>query len=334
MTAPAANATSKSANAAAGIALPDAAAVNAQAVLLQGSWKFDKRACTLRSMQKAIDAASQNIVAVEGVWDNRSGSWSEASPVAVVMEKCTVVLAPVDDFHLAATVMEGTVSPRTASTVAATDAASGPSAEGETRQDRPDLCLRPLPFCQFATGLHVSSFAFGTCTEGLLTCVEARFSDGGRLTLGAKGPQLQRASRRTAYPKAASGRHTEQPRSPLPAGVPRPSRIPAISKSPNRTGAQDHTTVAATNRRSTCINCGKKQARSASGQTPVYASVNLLGGCSRRPHIPKAGLEANPSLLRSKACSASAGESAFSRGLRKNPPPLRRSHDKLFSHRL
>ena len=221
--------TAPTANAAAGIALPDAAAVNAQAVLLQGSWKFDKRACTLRSMQKVIDAASQNIVAVEGVWDNRSGSWSEASPVAVVMEKCTVVLAPVDDFHLAATVMEGTVSPRTASTVAAapsrpsnrvvatdgvqpanradsTDAAatmSKPSPEENARQDQPDLCLRPLPVCQFATGLHVSSFAFGTCTEGLLTCVEARFSDGGRLTLGAKGPQLQRASRRTAYPKAA-----------------------------------------------------------------------------------------------------------------------------------
>lgn len=226
MTAPTANAASKSANAAAGIPLPDAATVKAQATLLKGSWKFDKRACTLRSMQRVIDAASQNIVAVEGVWDNRSDSWAQASPIAVVMEKCTLVLAPVDDFHLAATVVEAAA--RTASTVAATPsspsdqvaaadgaqpatrsdstdeaAASEPSPEGNAHQSQTDLCLRPLPFCQFATGLHVSSFAFGTCTEGLLTCVEARFSDGGRLTLGAKGPQVQPASRRKVYAKAA-----------------------------------------------------------------------------------------------------------------------------------
>lgn len=224
MTAVTARTASKSADA--GIPLPDVATVKAQATLLKGSWKFDKRACTLRSMQKVIDAASQNIVAVEGVWDNRSDSWAQASPIAVVMEKCTLVLAPVDDFHLAATVVEAAA--RTASTVAATPsspsdqvaaadgaqpatrsdstdeaAASETSPEGNAHQSQTDLCLRPLPFCQFAMGLHVSSFAFGTCTEGLLTCVEARFSDGGRLTLGAKGPQLQPASRRTAYPKAA-----------------------------------------------------------------------------------------------------------------------------------
>ena len=142
-----------------------ASALTSQASMLRSSWKFDSRACSLRSMQKVIDAASQNIVAVKrGEGDGGS--------MLVVMERCAIVLTPVDSVHVAAAVLS-------------------------------NAQLHPLTFCDFAAGRRVSSFAFGTDAEGLLTCIEARMSDGGRLTLGAQGPQVQPASRRRVCAQAA-----------------------------------------------------------------------------------------------------------------------------------
>ena len=167
-----------------------ASALASQASMLKSSWKFDSRACSLRSMQKVIDAASQNIVAVK----HGKGS------MLVALERCAIVLTPVDGMHVAAAVLsnsqlQGAIHPGTSN-------ADASQTEGEEPSGSADE-LQPLPFCDFAAGRRVSSFAFGTDAEGLLTCIEARFNDGGRLTLGAQGPQVQPASRRRVYAQAA-----------------------------------------------------------------------------------------------------------------------------------
>lgn len=189
-------ATANPARATASAATPRRAtnALASQASLLKSSWKFDNRACSLRSMQKVIDAASQNIVAVKC-----ASSETGSSSMLVMLERNAIVLTPVDDVHVAATVLSAAQLQEAAPQSSEKDAdAEAADRENDDRND-----LRPLPFCDFATGRRVSSFAFGTDAEGLLTCIEARFNDGGRLTLGAQGPQVQPASRRRVYAQAA-----------------------------------------------------------------------------------------------------------------------------------
>lgn len=170
-----------------------ASALTSQASMLRSSWKFDSRACSLRSMQKVIDAASQNIVAVKrGEGDGGS--------MLVVMERCAIVLTPVDGVHVAAAVLSN--AQLREAVERDEGAADGPEGGNMQPVDGADK-LHPLTFCDFAAGRRVSSFAFGTDAEGLLTCIEARMSDGGRLTLGAQGPQVQPASRRRVCAQAA-----------------------------------------------------------------------------------------------------------------------------------
>lgn len=170
-----------------------ASALTSQASMLRSSWKFDSRACSLRSMQKVIDAASQNIVAVKrGEGDGGS--------MLVVMERCAIVLTPVDSVHVAAAVLSN--AQLREAVERDKGAVDGPEGGNMQPADGADK-LHPLTFCDFAAGRRVSSFAFGTDAEGLLTCIEARMSDGGRLTLGAQGPQVQPASRRRVCAQAA-----------------------------------------------------------------------------------------------------------------------------------
>ncbi len=159
---------------------------------LEKRWKHDARSLTLRVMEATIHRASQNIEDVLTLWDEDRVRWVEKAPFLLRMTKGDIVVCPMDDMHVAASFKH-------------LDDALPFGAAG-TAGSR--LTWRSFGPCSYAVGRRVSSFAFGTSEAGLLTVIEARFEDGGRLALGAQGCGYAQARRRTNPPVRSSVRAT------------------------------------------------------------------------------------------------------------------------------
>ena len=174
---------------------------------LQDRFAWDPIQLTLEGMSKAIRCAGVCIADVLSLYNPEDNTWLTGSPTILRLENQDIALFAVDGQHVA--LFFGTLNTET------------PLTPKDANQ--PSFIWKSFTPAQYAIGRHVSSFSFGTSEKGLLTALEARFDDGGRITLCATGCTSTRAERRaplarpTAQPTRTSSvlmartRHT-QPR--------------------------------------------------------------------------------------------------------------------------
>ena len=149
-------------------------------VTLRNRFNHDPRTLTLRMMEAVIHRASQTIVDVFCLWNDKTHTWESDAPTLLRLENGDVCILPMDNTHIALSFDTVDVS--------------------EFYRDplKPEAILswRPLHVCSYTKGRRVASFTFGTSERGVLTALEAHLNDGGHLTIGAQGCNFSKASRR------------------------------------------------------------------------------------------------------------------------------------------
>lgn len=148
---------------------------------LQDRFVWDPIQLTLEGMRKAIRCAGVRITDILSLYNPEDNTWLVQSPTILRLENQDIALFALDGQHVA--LFFGTLNteipliPRNA--------------------NQPTFVWKTFPPAHYAIGRHISSFSFGTSEKGLLTALEARFDDGGRITLGAGGYTSERAKRRS-----------------------------------------------------------------------------------------------------------------------------------------
>lgn len=148
---------------------------------LRRRWTSDPRQLTLRMMEAAIHRASQNVIDVFCLWNNKTHAWERHAPTLLRLAQGDVCIYPMDERHIALSF----------DTINIEEAYKNP------HDDETPFVWKSLCACSYTKGRRVSSFTFGTSEKGLLTALEAHFNDGGHLTIDAQGCNFSEVSRRS-----------------------------------------------------------------------------------------------------------------------------------------
>ena len=148
---------------------------------LQDRFAWDPIQLTLEGMRKAIRCAGVRICDILSLYNPEDNTWLTQSPTILRLENQDIAVFTLDGQHVA--LFFGALNTEI------------PLIPRNTNQ--PAFVWKTFTPASYAIGRHISSFSFGTSEKGLLTALEARFDDGGRITLGAGGCTSERAQRRS-----------------------------------------------------------------------------------------------------------------------------------------